>query len=365
MNNTLNIAVLPGDGIGLEVTPAALAVVDAALAAADAPMLRQTPVKVGAQAYLDTGSDLSDESKRTCQEADAIYLGAMGMPSVRKADGTEIAPQLELRFMLDLYAGVRPTRAVPGVPSPLADPRASEIDFVLVRESTEGLFASVGKGTVEDDARATDTQVITRATTQKVSQFAFDVAARRAARRTGPDRQRVTLIDKANVFTSFAFMRKVFDEVAQRHQTPADHLYVDASTLAFLGKPWDFDVIVTENMFGDILSDLAAGLVGGMGYAPSADIGDNHAVFQPAHGSAPDIMGTGKANPTAAILSGAMMLDWLAERHDIPRMEDAARIIETAVDSAFGAGGLRTCELGGSAGVREVTDAVLGAMSAS
>ncbi|MEM0907628.1 MAG: isocitrate/isopropylmalate family dehydrogenase [Pseudomonadota bacterium] len=364
MSNRLSIAVMPGDGIGLEVTPAALAVVDKALSLAGAPGLDHRPLHVGAKAYLDTGTDFSDEAKQVATDADAIYLGAMGLPSVRKANGTEIFPQVELRFLLDLYAGVRPTRAIPGVPTPLADPRAAEIDFALVRESTEGLFASVGKGVVENDERASDTQVITRATTEKLSRFAFDLADHRAARRTATRRSQVTLIDKANVFASFAFMRKVFDEVAAGRTTDVERLYVDASTLAFLGRPWLFDVIVTENMFGDILSDLAAGLVGGMGYAPSADIGDGHAVFQPAHGSAPDIAGSGKANPTAAILSGAMMLEWLGMRHDIPAMVDAAGLIEHAVDGAFAGGGLLTAELGGTAGVREVTDGVLSALHA-
>jgi len=363
VTNALSIAVLPGDGIGLEVTPAALAVVDAALASAGAPPLRRRAFAAGAQAFLDTGTDLSDEARRGCAEADAIFLGAMGLPSVRKGDGTEIIPQIELRFMLDLFAGVRPARAIPGVPTPLADPRAGEIDFVIVRESTEGLFASVGKGTVEDDARATDTQVITRATTEKLSRFAFDLAEKRGLRRRTPRQPKVTLIDKANVFASFAFMRRVFDEVAATRAIAVERIYVDASTLLFLSRPWEFDVIATENMFGDILSDLAAGLVGGMGYAPSADIGANHAVFQPAHGSAPDIMGTGRANPTAAILSGAMMLDWLGERHGIAAMVDAARLVEGAVDEAFASGALRTCELGGSAGVREVTDRVLAAIA--
>ncbi|MBJ3777568.1 isocitrate/isopropylmalate dehydrogenase family protein [Acuticoccus mangrovi] len=364
MTNALKVAVLPGDGIGNEVTPAAIAVVERAIAVTGGPGLFTETLTAGAQAYLDTGTALSDEVKRAAEAADAIYLGAMGLPAVRYADGTEITPQIDLRFLFDLYAGVRPTRAIPGVPTPLADPRAADIDFVLVRESTEGLFASLGKGVVENDAVARDFQVITRATTEKVSRFTFDLAARRAAARPG-HAAKVTLIDKANVFASFAFMRKVFDEVASTYEgIAAERLYVDASTLTFVGKPWTFDTIVTENMFGDILSDLAAALVGGMGYAPSADIGDAHAVFQPAHGSAPDIMGTGKANPTAAILSGAMMVEWLAERHDIAAYADAARLINRAVDAAFAGGGLLTCELGGSAGMRQVTDAVLAAIDA-
>ena len=357
MSNEFRIAVMPGDGIGAEVTPAALAVADRALAKTGGiPLVRQE-APAGAALYQATGEAFPDASKRTCEAADAIYLGAMGLPSVRYPDGTEIAPQLDLRFMFELYAGVRPTRAIPGVKPVLADPRAAEIDFVLVRESTEGLFASRGKGVVTDDAEARDTMVITRRVSERVFDFAFrEAEARRAEGHAG----RLTLIDKANVFASFAFFRKVFDEMAARHpDVAADHLYVDAAALQMVARPWELDVTVTENMFGDILSDLAAGLVGGMGYAPSADIGDRHAVFQPAHGSAPDIAGTGKANPVAAILSAAMMLEWLGRTHNEAAVSDAGRLIRDAVDGAFAGGGLVTCELGGSAGTRAVTDAVL------
>ncbi|MEM8665368.1 MAG: isocitrate/isopropylmalate family dehydrogenase [Pseudomonadota bacterium] len=360
MNSSFSITVLPGDGIGLEVTPAALTVAKAALAKTGGPALTLDEHDIGAGAYQRTGTDFSDEAKAACQSADAIYLGAAGLPHVRKSDGTEITPQIDLRFLLGLYAGVRPTRAIPGVPTPLASPRAAEIDFTLVRESTEGLFASIGKGYVENDETAHDFMIITRKTSEDVIGFSFA-----EARRRGKSAPKVTLIDKANVFVSFAFMRKIFDEIAQKHPDVAsERLYVDASTLWFLARPWDFDVIVTENMFGDILSDLAAGLVGGMGYAPSGDIGNNHAVFQPAHGSAPDIAGSGKANPTAAILSAAMMLDWLGTRHDVPSMVDAGTLIHRAVDVAFGSGSLLTCELVGASGVKEVTNGVLDALKA-
>ncbi len=360
MAHSFEVAVIPGDGIGLEITPAALDVADAALARTGAAPLARVPLHVGAQAYLDTGTDLSEEATEACAKADAIFLGACGLPSIRKDDGTEIRPQVDLRFLFDLYAGVRPTRLLPGVPTPLASPRASEIDFVLIRESTEGLFSPDGPGTI-DDERATDMQVITRETTEKVSKFAFAEAARRMSDKRKP---KVTLIDKANVFVSFVFMRKVFDEIAETHAGNAEveRIYVDASTLSFLNKPWDFDVILTENMFGDILSDLAAGLVGGMGYAPSADIGDERAVFQPAHGSAPDIMGTGKANPTAAILSAGMMLDWLGRTRDRQDFIDAHDLIQKATDDAF-RDGLRTAEYGGSDGVKSVTEAVLAKLS--
>jgi len=281
----------------------------------------------------------------------------MGWPKIRYPDGTEIAPQLDLREKLGLYAGVRPVRSIPGVPSPLADPRSREIDLVVVRESTEGLFASRGTGTVEGDQVARDTMVITRAGSERVHEFAFRLAERRRERgRPGT----VTCVDKANVFRSMAFFRKVFDEVAARHPgIEARHHYVDATALDLVRKPWIFDVLVTENMFGDILSDQTAALMGGMGMAPSGDIGDEHALFQPCHGSAPDIAGQGKANPTAAILSAAMMLDWLAHRHADARLGQAAAGLERAVDAAYAPGKLRPFELGGGDGTAAIRDAVL------
>jgi 3-isopropylmalate dehydrogenase len=238
---------------------------------------------------------------------------------------------------------VRPARAVPGVPLPLADPRAKTLDLVLVRESTEGLFASRGKGVLEGEREARDTMVITRRGSERVHEFAFRLAERRK-RRGRPGR--VTCVDKANVFVSMAFFRRIFEEVAARHPgIEARSRYVDATALDLVRRPWEFDVMVTENMFGDILSDQVAALVGGMGMAPSGDIGDAHGLFQPCHGSAPDIAGQGKANPTATILSASMMLDWLAERTGQGALADAAGRIERAVDAAFASGRLRPFEL--------------------
>jgi len=306
----------------------------------------------GAQYYRKIGEALPEPSFAAAKAADAILFGAMGWPEIRYPDGTEIAPQLDLRVRLDLYAGVRPCRAIPGIPLPLADPRAKQIDLVVVRESTEGLFASRGKGVVEADREARDTMVITRKGSERVHEFSFRLAVRR--------RKQVTCVDKANVFASMAFFRKVFHEVARRHPgVEARHHYIDAAALDMVRKPWEFDVIVTENMFGDILSDLTAGLVGGMGMAPSGDIGDHHGLFQPCHGSAPDIAGQGKANPTACILSGAMMLDWLAGRTGDDGLAQAARRIERAVDEVFASGAIKPFEFGGSAGTREIRDAVL------
>jgi len=292
---------------------------------------------------------------RLCEEADAILLGACGLPSVRYPDNTEIAPQVELRFIFDLYAGVRPARLIPGVPSPIVGAEERGIDLILIRESTEGLFASMGKGVVtKDDAR--ETMVITRRTSQRLFEFSFKLAERR--KRRGYQGV-LSCVDKANVFKAFAFFREIFDEAAQRHpEVKADHLYVDACAANLVKRPWDFDVMVTENMFGDILSDLTAGLIGGMGMAPSADIGDRYAVFQPCHGTAPDIMGQGKANPTGMILSAAMMLDWLGDKHGLEGAAEAAERIQRAVDQAY-AGGMKPMEFGGANGTADIARAVL------
>jgi 3-isopropylmalate dehydrogenase len=173
----------------------------------------------------------------------------------------------------------------------------------------------------------------------------------------------VTCVDKANVFTSMAFFRKVFEERARAFpQLHSDCAYVDATALNLVMKPWTFNVMVTENMFGDILSDLSAALVGGMGMAPSGDIGDRHALFQPAHGSAPDIAGQGKANPTAMLLSCAMMLDWLGEKHADAKLVEAGAALERAIEQAFSEGVLRPFEFGGRNGTADITRAVIAAL---
>ena len=361
MPSPYEIAILPGDGIGQEITKPCVEILQRALASVGAVALKEVWLEAGAATYQKTGNSLPDETIEACRRADAILLAAMGDPAVRYPDGTEIIPQIELRFLLGLYAGVRPVRSIPGVGGPLKDPRGDALDFVLVRESTEGLFASVGKGTRSDD-RATDTQVITRKGTRRVSRFAFQLAQRRKANGYAGD---LTCVDKANVFKSMAFFRDVFDEAGENFaDITRRYGYVDAVALEMVKRPWIYDVMVTENMYGDILSDLGAGLIGGLGMAPSADIGDDHAVFQPCHGSAPDIAGTGKANPTAMILSGAMMLEWLADEHDDPLAAKAGQTGVAAVDAAYADGTLVSTERGGTAGVVEISDAVKNALDA-
>ena len=356
--NPYSIAVLAGDGIGREVMAGALEVLHA-VAARCGRRFDTHAHPAGAEHFVTHGQALPEATLAACRAADAVLFGAMGLPHVRAADGTELIPQLDLRIALDLYAGVRPVRSLPGLPGPLAHPQAAAIDLVLVRESTEGLFHARGRGRVEGDA-AYDTMKITRAGTARVCDFAFRLARQRKA---GGRRGHVTNVDKANVFVSMAFWREVFEERARAFpDIGSDSAYVDATALNLVLKPWSYDVLVTENMFGDILSDLIAALVGGMGVAPSADIGDRHALFQPAHGTAPDIAGQGVANPTAMILSAAMMLDWLAERHADPTLADAARAVERAVDAAFADGTVRPREFGGSSGTADITRAVLGGL---
>jgi 3-isopropylmalate dehydrogenase len=352
----LNIAVLPGDGIGIEVTDAALQVLDR-VAARTGVALRWNRLPGGALHYRDTGTAMTDASMRECENADAILFGAMGMPDIRYPDGTEIAPQLDIRVQLELYAGVRPIRAIPGLPGALRDPRAAAIDLVNLREQTEGLYWSRGRGSMQDADTAVDTMRITRHGSERIFDYAFRLAQRR--RESGRP-SKVTCVDKAGVLLSQAFFHRVFAERARRHpQLGADFCNIDAMALNLVRQPWAYDVIVTENMFGDILSDLAAGLIGGMGFAPSGDIGDRHGMFQPCHGTAPDIAGTGRANPTAMLLSAAMMLDWLGERHGHDKLTAAAAMLENAVRSVFANGSLAPCELGGSAGTKEITRAVL------
>jgi 3-isopropylmalate dehydrogenase len=361
---SFRIAVLPGDGIGVEVMDACLAVLERLERRIGGFRLACERLPGGARLYRETGVAFPDASRRAAGEADAILFGAMGLPDVRHADGTEIAPHLDLRSELDLYAGVRPIRAIPGVPLPLADPRAAEIDFVLIREQSEGWFygryhPEVGPRSTADEAY--DIGRTTRRGSERLFEFAFRLARKRRER--DPAKGRVTCVDKANVHRSLALLHRVFWDCAKRHpDVPADHAYVDAMALNLIRRPWEYDVVPTENQFGDILSDLAAGLVGGMGMAPSGDIGDEHALFQPAHGSAPDIAGKGIANPTAMLLSAAMMLEWLGERHAVPAAVDAARVLERAVDRVFGERSVATPEFGGSDGTGAVAQAVVAAI---
>jgi len=361
MARSFDIAVFDGDGIGPEIMQPTVALLQALADQSDHYDLNFTTLPAGAAHYTKTGDGLPAASLDAARRADAILLSAMGLPDVRYPDGTEISPQIDLRKAFNLFAGVRPVTVAPGGFTPLKLPEGKSIDFVLIRESTEGLFHTQGTGTVTD-TYAQETLQITRDVSEKLFKFAFNLAQSRKDQWRGPGR--VTCVDKANVFRAFAFFRSIFDEEAARHPgIAAEHAYVDATALWMVQKPWDFDVLVTENMFGDILSDLGAGLMGGLGLAPSADIGLDHAVFQPCHGSAPDIAGRGTANPFAMILSAAMMLDWLGTQHNIPQMMQDAQDIRRAVDAAVSAQDHVTPDLGGTATTLDAAAAIQAAVT--
>ncbi len=360
MSGRYNIAVFEGDGIGPEIMAPTLRVLDVTCDRLQLPRLGFTAHPAGAGHYAKTGEDLPEASVAAARAADAVLLSAMGDPAIRKPDGTELTPQIALRFKLGLYAGVRPVKVWPGQPCPLADPRREQIDYVLIRESTEGLFAHMNEGVVTE-TDATETLRITRATSEKLFDFAFRLAARRAKLKGRPGK--VTCVDKANVFRAFWYFRSIFFERAKAFpDIAADAAYVDALAMWMVQRPWEFDVLVTENMFGDILSDLGAGIGGSLGLAPSADIGDDAAVFQPCHGTAPDIAGQGKANPLAMILSGAMMLDWLAGEKGDARLGEGATLIETAVARVLADGSALTGDIGGTAGTEDCAEAVIRAL---
>lgn len=347
MSQTFKIAVLRGDGIGPEVVGEGIKVLHAVERLCPGIQFDLVEHSVGAAEYLRSGNPLPPATLNEIKEADAILLGATGLPSVRWPNGVEMTPQIDLREQLDLYNGVRPIRLYHAVHSPLhgysAGGTGRSIDFVIVRENCEGLFSERLTPRLSGRDFETDTLKITQHGAERICRAAFELAQSR--------RRHCTLVDKANVLPSMAFFRRVFDEVARDFpQVKTDHVYVDAMALFLVQRPDTFDVMVTENMFGDILSDLGAGIIGGMGMAPSADLGDEYGLFQPSHGSAPTIAGRGIANPIATILSVAMMLEWLAH----PDCRRGARLINTAVERVLADPTRRTADLGGTTTTAEM-----------
>jgi 3-isopropylmalate dehydrogenase len=346
------IAVLPGDGIGPEVVDAALMVLEA-VAQRLGLEYQTASYQIGAALYRDTGEDISPATMEAIGKADAMLLGAAGLPNIRKADGTELAPQIDIREHYDLFASLRPVRLFNGVPPVLA---RGEVDMLVIREISEGLFAGRHDPAGNEPDQVSDRLTITRKGAERLFEIAFEQARlRKAAGKRG----HVTLLDKANVLRSMSFMRSIFDEVAACYpDIGSDRLYIDAGCMMFVTDPGRYDVVVSENQFGDITSEIAAGIVGGLGLAPSADLSNTHGVFQPSHGSAPDIAGQGIANPVATILSVAMMLDWLGEKHADGLCAKAAAAIQTAVEAVL-ADGPRTRDLGGNAKTEDVTKAII------
>jgi methanogen homoisocitrate dehydrogenase len=312
------VAVIPGDGIGPEVMESALAVLDAAGA-----RFERVPVEIGFGRWKRTGRAMSDEDVETIRECDCALFGAITTPP----DPGYRSVLLRLRKELDLYANIRPFRN-------------RELDFIIVRENTEGLYSGLEE---ESEAEARTVRVITSRGSKRIAEKACDLAELR---------QKLTIVHKANVLRSDRLFLRICREVADRRVVPCEEMLVDAAAYNLVLNPRRFDVLVTTNLFGDILSDEAAGVIGSLGLCASANVGDSRALFEPIHGSAPDIAGRGIANPVGAIRSAAMMMEWLGEAQ-------MARQIEAAVRSALEQG-RKTPDLGGSCRTKEVTAAVAG-----
>jgi len=349
----LHIGVIPGDGIGPELVEAAVAVLRAACGSE--LVLDLAEEDGGADTWLRTGSSLSAGAlDRIRNTYDATLKGPVGLPDVRQPDGTE-AGLLGgvLRGGLDVFANVRPIRLIPGVAGPLREGHPL-IDYVIVRENTEGLYLSRGRG-VGNDLAVADQLLLTRGGVERIAHAAFALARERAD--AVHDRApRVTCVDKSNVLRSYAFFRQIVDEVARSYpDVEIDHRYADAAGHDLVAAPDQFDVLVMENFLGDLLSDVGAATVGGLGMCPSGNIGDSAAYFEPVHGSAPTIAGLDRANPVSQILSAAMMLRHLGE-------SDTATTIELAVDRAFATGLIQL--RGGSpvCGTRQATQKIIDAM---
>ncbi len=326
MARSIKLAVIGGDGIGPEVTAEGLKVLDAALAGTDVTIER-TDFDLGAGRWHATGETLTEEDLAAISTHDAILLGAVGDPTV-PSGVLERGLLLKLRFALDHYVNLRPSRLYPGVPSPLADP--GEVDFVVVREGTEGPYVGNGGalrvGTPHEIA--TEVSVNTAFGVERVVRDAF-------ARAQARPRRTLTLVHKHNVLVHAGHLwRRTVDAVAAEFpEVSVDYLHVDAATIFLATDPSRFDVIVTDNLFGDILTDLAAAITGGIGLAASGNVNPDRtfpSMFEPVHGSAPDIAGQQKADPTAAVLSVALLARHLG-------LTDAAATIEAAVGADIAA----------------------------
>jgi 3-isopropylmalate dehydrogenase len=355
------IACLPGDGVGPEVTAEGVKILKAAQELSGAFSLQFENLAAGAKLYRETGVVFPDAAYETCKKADAIFLGAMGLPDVTYPDGTEVQGSIIVRMRkeFNLFAGVRPIKLYPNVQSPLKN--ADKIDLVILRESSEGLFASFQSGADVYDKVHVDSMIITREGTEKVCHWAFKLARQRNGRPVD-GKKIVTCVDKSNNFKAMAFWRKIYNEVASKYpEIGRDYSYVDAINIQLILHPENYDVLVVENMYGDIISDMAGALIGSMGMCPSGDIGYDHGLFQPAHGSAPTLAGKNVVNPIATILSGAMMLDWLGEKHNNAEMKKMAVLIEKSVEDALKAGNV-TKDIGGATGTSAMGDAVVAAL---
>jgi 3-isopropylmalate dehydrogenase len=364
------IVVTPGDGVGKEVTSAALQVLEAAQAKHGFHLDLRT-VQCGAQHYQKTGHEWEEGGLAACKEADAVLLGAVGWPGVSLPDGNIAGWNVifGLRLGLDLYANVRPCKLYPGVPHKISEKftqvwSPENVEMVIFRENTEGSYTptrgSLVRAGVEE--LAIDSRVITRKGATRINERAFETAEARAAarkaagltHRSGEAHAKVTCVDKSNVRAGCRLFRACYDDVSKAHsKVTKDYSYVDAFTQSLVRNPEWYDVVVAPNMLGDIVTDLAAVLQGGMGMAASGNIGDRHAMFEPVHGSAPKHAGKDVINPYAAILTAGMMLEHVGAKKADKRLLAGGQAIEAAVKSCL-ARKVFTYDLGGTAKCSEV-----------
>jgi 3-isopropylmalate dehydrogenase len=344
------IAVIPGDGIGAEVVREGLKVLEVACKA-EGVSYETVSFDIGGERYLRTGETLPESVLDELRRFDAIYFGAIGHPDVPPGV-LERGILLKLRFALDLFVNLRPVKLYPGVETPLKGKTPEDIDFVVVRENTEDVYALEGTSfqpNTENEV-AIQPAIYTRRGTERVIRYAFELAVRRAKERGKP--AKVTLVDKANVMTvGHGLWRRVFGEVAKEYpDVETEALYVDAAAMEFVLHPERFQVVVTTNLFGDILTDLGAAIQGGIGIAPSGNIHPGKvSMFEPVHGSAPTIAGKGLACPLAAILTAALMMEHLGETKVAQRIEEAvSKALQTGKIRSLEAGkmGLSTQEVG-------------------
>jgi len=348
---TFTIAVIAGDGVGMEVVPAAKRVLERVARRHQVNFSFQD-FDWGAEHFFRWGRMMPAGAIDLLQPCDAILLGAVGHPEI--PDHTTLnGLLLPIRRAFDQYANVRPAYLYPGVESPLARPKGGDIDFVVVRENTEGEYAQVGGFVyqMQPEEVAIQTSVFTRRGIDRIVRFAFELARKR------DKKKRVTSITKSNAQGySMVLWDRAFAEVAaQFPDVSTESLLVDAAAMNFIRRPESFDVVVGSNLFCDILSDISAIIIGSMGLAASANLDPMRrfpSMFEPVHGSAPDIAGKGIVNPLAQILSGAMMLEHL-------EMVEASREVESAVEAVLAEGKVRTPDLGGKSSTEEVTTAVV------
>lgn len=343
-----NIAVIPGDGIGPEIVPAGAAVLDAA-AERFGFQLSYESFPYGAGYYKQTGEFMPNGALETLKDFDALYFGAVGLPDVDDTLPAKLFT-FKVRVSFDQYVNYRPARLLTGVPGPLKGKSPEDIDLVVIRENTEGEFVQSG-GIVRGDfadGMATDTSIFTRKGAERIAHYSFQLARKR--------RNRVTNVTKSNTLIhSLAYWDRVIEEVSQSYSdVEYAKMYVDNASANFVLHPEKFDVIVTTNFIGDILSDLGGAIMGSLGLGPSGNINPEKtypSMFEPIHGSAPDIAGKAIANPIGEIWSGALMLEHLGEA-------DAADAIVSAIEKTI-AGGTLPVDLGGSAKTMEIAEAVI------